>query len=136
MKTLLLLFILTTALFSMNNFNKGVKAYKEGEHKMAISYWMPYAIDNDSNAQYLIGNIYYDGKEDVGQDYKKAMEWYEKASAAGSAKAQLKIALMYCEGDGVLISYKKAIPYVQKAYNNGYEVASEVWTKYKLYDYE
>ena len=136
MKTLLLLFILTSALFSMNNFNKGVKAYKEGNHQMAISYWMPYAIDNDPNAQYLIGNIYFDGKEDVAQDYKKAMEWYKKAAASSNAKAQLKIALMYCEGNGVLVSFKKAVPYVQKAYDNDYAIAAEVWQRYKLYDYE
>lgn len=136
MKKFLLLLLLASALFSMNNFNKGVKAYKEGKNLDAIAYWMPYAVDKDSNAQYLIANIYFDGKADVPQDYKKAMEWYKKASDLGNHKAQLKIALMYCEGYGVLISYKKAVPYVQKAYNGGEMLASDIWKKYKLYDYE
>lgn len=136
MKSFLLLLLLVGTLFSMNNFNKGVKAYKEGKNLDAIAYWMPYAMDNDSNAQYLIANIYFDGKKDVPQDYKKAMEWYQKASKLGHHKAQLKIALMYCEGYGVLKSYKKAVTYVQKAYDGGETIASDIWEKYKLYNYE
>lgn len=136
MKLLFTLLFLASALFSMNNYNKGVKAYQEGQYQMAISYWMPYAVDNDSQAQYLIANIFYDGKNDVEQDYTKAMEWYKKAAKGGNAKAQLKIGMMYCQGNGVLVSYKKAVPYIQKAYAANCDVAAEVWEKYKLYDYE
>jgi len=136
MKVFFTLLFLTTALFSMNNYNKGVKAYQDGEYKLAISYWMPYAIDNDAQAQYLIANIYFDGKNDIAQDYKKAMEWYKKSAKAGNAKAYLKIGLMYCQGNGVLISYKKAVPYIEKAYIDEPSIAQEVWERYKLYDYE
>jgi len=136
MKAFFTLLLLSTLLFSMNNYNKGVKAYQEEQYQMALSLWMPYALDNDSQAQYLIANIYYDGKNDVEQDYEKAMKWYKKSAQAGNAKAQLKIGMMYCQGHGVLISYKKAVPYIQKSYDAGCEIAQEVWEKYKLYEYE
>ncbi len=136
MKTTLLLVLLVTTLFSMNNYNKGVKAYNDNHHKDAISYWMPYAIDNHNTAQYLIATIYFEGKADIKQNYTKAMEWYVKSASSENSKAQIKIALMYCEGNGVLISYKKAIPYVEKAYVKDPEIASEIWKKYKLYNYE
>ena len=136
MKSTLLLVLLATTLFSMNNYNKGVKAYNDDHHKDAIAYWMPYAIDDDNTAQYLIATIYFEGKADVKLNYTKAMEWYLKSANSGNSKAQIKIALMYCEGNGVLTSYKKAIPFVQQAYIKDPDIASEIWNKYKLYNYE
>jgi len=136
MKKALLILLLSTTLFAVNNYNKGVDAYKHGDYKTALSYWMPYAMDNNAQAQYFIANIYYDGKGDIEQNYIKALKWYKKASANDYAKAQLKVGMMYAEGLGVLKSYTKAAPYIQSAFDNGCIMAPEVWKKYELWKYE
>lgn len=70
----------------------------------AKSLYEKVALKNDVNAQYLLGTIY----ENDYQDYKKAYEWYKKASDNGSADAQCSIALLYFYGKGVKQDYKKA----------------------------
>ena len=45
------------------------------------------AQHNDADAQLLLGHEYYRG-EDVPQDLKQAIYWFEKAAAQGSVDAQ------------------------------------------------
>lgn len=51
--------------------------------------------------------MYYSG-EGIKQDYKKAKEWYEKATKQGHIKAQYNLGVMYYSGEGVKQNYKKA----------------------------
>lgn len=134
-KTLFTLLTLSTLLIA-NNYNKGVDAYKVGDYKTAVELWKPYAVDGNVNAQYSIATIYYEGKGGIEQNYRKAMYWYKQAAESDYAKADAQIALMYCKGEGVLKSYKKAVPYVQAAFDNGCKYAPEIWTKYELWKYE
>jgi TPR repeat protein len=53
------------------------------------------------------------------QDYKLAMEWYQKAASAGNAQGQYYIGLLYDRGWGVSKNYKQAINWYLKAANNG-----------------
>ncbi len=136
MKTMIFALLVFGSTLLANNYNKGVDAHKTGDYKTALQYWEPYAKDGDDNAQYNIANIYYEGKGGVKQNYKKALYWYQKASEQEHARSQLKIGLMYCKGEGILLSFKKAVPYIRSAYENGCEKASEAWNKYELWKYE
>ena len=52
-------------------------------------------------------------------NYKKAIEWYEKAAEQGHAEAQYNLGNMYHQGDGVDVNYKKAIELYKKAAKQG-----------------
>ena len=52
-------------------------------------------------------------------NYKKAIEWYEKAAEQGDAEAQYNLGVMYENGQGVDVNYKKAIEWYEKAAEQG-----------------
>ena len=49
------------------------------------------------------------------KDYKKAMEWYNKADLSGNADALNNIALLYEEGKGVKKDMEKAAEWYKKS---------------------
>jgi TPR repeat protein len=62
--------------------------------------------------------MYANGKG-VKQDYKKAVEWYQKTADQGYVTAQYNLGLMYENGKGVKQDYKKAVEWYQKAADQG-----------------
>ena len=56
-------------------------------------------------------------------NYKKAMEWYEKAAEQGHAKAQNNLGVMYRHGRGVDKSGSSAMRWFAKAAAQGFEEA-------------
>ncbi len=71
-----------------------------------------------AEAQYNLGLMYV-LRYGVEQDYKKAIEWYEKAANQGHAKAQFILGDMYSSGQGVRQDYKKAAEWYEKAATQG-----------------
>jgi TPR repeat protein len=55
-----------------------------------------------------MGLMYRYGKG-VEKNYKKAIEWYQKASEQGHPGAGANIGCMYMKGEGVKQNYKKAM---------------------------
>ena len=80
------------------------------------------AEQGDANAQFMLGNMYRQGKG-VSQDYKQAVSWYRKAADQGLAKAQLMLGVMYYEGRGVTQDYKQAVSWYRKAAEQGFAQA-------------
>ena len=76
------------------------------------------ANQGDVIAQTSLAERYYDG-EGVPQNYKKAVEWYEKAANKGDAQSQFNLGVMYADGKGVPQDYQKALEWYQKAANQG-----------------
>ena len=62
--------------------------------------------------------MYYHG-HGVDVNYKKAIEWYEKAAEQGDAQAQYNLGSMYYNGQGVDVNYKKAFEWFEKAAKQG-----------------
>jgi len=58
------------------------------------------AKGGDSNAQMLVGLIYYQGRGDIAQDYTQAFFWLHKAADQGVYAAQRLVAEMYLAGQG------------------------------------
>ena len=55
---------------------------------------LPASIRGNADAQVTLGVMYYAG-EDVPQDYKKALKWFQKAANQGDDNAQYHLGLMY-----------------------------------------
>ncbi len=61
----------------------------------------------------------------VEQDYKKALEWYEKAADLGNTSGMNQIGYLYYYGSGVEQSNEKALEWFDKAAALGNEKAKE-----------
>lgn len=60
-------------------------------------------------AQLNLGDIYFNGKGGVEQNYQEAVKWYKLATAQGNVDAQLILGNMYFNGLGVEQNYKETV---------------------------
>ena len=80
------------------------------------------ANDGDADAQYTLGEKYYDGI-DVTQDYETAASWLRKAAKQGHAMAQTFLGYLYETGKGVTMDDEQAVFWYRKAANQDYAEA-------------
>lgn len=76
------------------------------------------ADPTNPNVQLVLGENFYQKK-----DYEKAAYWFEKAAEQGLADAQLMLAFMYMDGEGVTASMDKALYWSEKAAMQGFDLA-------------
>ena len=76
------------------------------------------AENEDPEAQYNLGNMYYFGTG-VAKDYNEAVKWYRKAAEQGLAQAQNNLGFMYNKGYGVAKDYNEAFKWWRKAAEQG-----------------
>ncbi|NIJ42584.1 hypothetical protein FHS78_002886 [Parvibaculum indicum] len=88
-------------------FQRGVKAYDEGDYAAAFRDWLPLAQRDDLAAMRNVALLLRKGLG-TERDPERALYFYERAAEAGFAPAQLNAAFMYLEGDGIPRDYKKA----------------------------
>jgi uncharacterized protein len=100
--------VLAVALTSMSghgslaqDFNKGFKAYANGDFATALKEWRPLAEQGDASAQYNLALMSRLG-EGVPQDYAQAAKWIRKAAEQGVALAQYHLGYLYAKGTGVI----------------------------------
>ena len=72
------------------------------------------AESGDSNAQYIVGLMYFNG-EGVEINFHNALQWFQKASKQENVKAQYAVGVMYYNGHGVTKDLAKAEEWFQKA---------------------
>lgn len=99
-------------------YQKAKLAYDQKDYDTVINICTPLAENNNANALNLLGNCYFYGNG-VKQDYKKAVEWYQKAADLGYAVAMRNLGNCYYNGNGVKQDYKKAVEWWQKAADLG-----------------
>jgi TPR repeat protein len=121
MKKILVILFLLSGLLYADLVNDGMKVYNDGNYKKADKLFKKAANQGNADAQYKLGDMYYDckGVETDYPDYQKAFYWYKKAANQGNAKAQYKLGNMYYGGKGVEKDYQKAIYWYKKAANQG-----------------
>ena len=68
----------------------GKSEFSLGKYDTAFKLLMVAGVDNDADAQFMIGQMYAKGKG-VKKDNKKAEEWYWKAANQGHAAAALEL---------------------------------------------
>lgn len=84
----------------VNEFERGLVAYRKGEFTTARQVWEPLAAVGHAEAQYFLGYLHQNGLG-VPWSNAKAAEWYGLASAQGQSSAQLALGDLYNRGMGV-----------------------------------
>ena len=90
------------------------------DYAKACQWYEKAAAQGYAEAQYNLGNHYYNGKG-VRQDYVKTRELWEKAAVQGDAEAQFNLGIMYANGKGVRQDYRTAKEWFGMACKNGYQ---------------
>lgn len=102
MKLILSILLLASISFA-DTFEDGLKAYKSGDYKKALSVWTPLANKGNASAQYNLGVMYEKGIG-VDQDYKEVAKWYKLSAKQGHALAQYNLGTMYYKGRGIEVN--------------------------------
>lgn len=58
------------------------------------------AENNNSEAQYILGLIYYNGDDNIEQNKHEAKKWFQLSGDNGHAEALYSLGIMYFEGEG------------------------------------
>ena len=114
--------ILVTSPVLAADFDKGVKAYDAGDYETALQEFTPLAEEENSLAQYNLGQMFRKG-QGVLQDYQQAAKWYRLAAEQGDAGAQTNLGVMYAKGGGVLQDYQEAMKWFRLAAEQGHAKA-------------
>lgn len=69
----------------------------------ALSACLQAAQSGDAQAQYELGEFYYEGKQ-TERDLSQALNYFEKASLQGHAQAQYRLGSMFAAGEGVPVN--------------------------------
>ncbi|WP_313516042.1 tetratricopeptide repeat protein [Pseudomonas sp.] len=88
----------------------------------ALSACQQAAQSGDSEAQFELGEYFYDGQR-APRDLKQALNWFEQASLKGHAQAQLRLGGMFFRGEGVPANNMQAFIVLKMAAVNGSEEA-------------
>ncbi|MBS9767066.1 MAG: sel1 repeat family protein [Flavobacteriaceae bacterium] len=104
-------------LFAINDFKKKYSKFKNNIQK--AFYWFKKSAEQDNaNAQYYLGKMYYKG-EGTPKDTKKAFRWFKKSAEQGNSNAQYDLALMYKNGEETLTDKKQALHWLKKSAEQG-----------------
>lgn len=82
------------------------------------------AQSGDPQAEYELGEFYYDGKR-TPRDLAQALNWFEQASLQGHAQAQYRLGMMFFRGEGVPANNVQAYIVLKMAAVNGSDEAMD-----------
>lgn len=88
--------------------------------------WYEKAIDNGyREALYKLGNLYYDGNDDLEEDFAKAAEYMERGLTAGLTEGAFELGYMYGAGGyGLDADMEKSVKYYTMAMETGSAIAA------------
>ncbi|NER61030.1 sel1 repeat family protein [Pseudomonas sp. MAFF212428] len=95
------------------------------EQQQALASCQQAAQSGDAQAQFELGEFYYDGKN-APQDLNKALTYFEQASLQGHAEAQYRLGSMFFRGEGVAANNVQAYIVLKMAAVNGAEDALDL----------
>ena len=116
-------------------YNNGIKAYKESEYESAIQWYKKAAEKGHADAMFNLGNMYFKNtlpynSSDITYDithrdntthkrYVESYKWYKAAADLGNESGMYSVGVAYLEGYGVNIDRKEARKWFQKSLDNG-----------------
>ena len=85
------------------------QAEKSGKINIAFMQYIYCAEEeNDAEAQYKLGSMYYQGVGLPRPDFRRAVAFFSRAANNGYAPAQVKLGLLYWRGEGIAKNLKMA----------------------------
>ena len=102
------------------DFNKGLEAFKEGDHASALYTLTPLANEGNVLSQFLLGIIYKQGRG-VEKNLRLAVKWFRLAAEQGNASAQFNLGVMLHDGAGVIQDYREAFKWYKLAAEQGFD---------------
>jgi TPR repeat protein len=102
---------LFTNAWGLTNYERCVETYLDKDFTNAYRFCKE---TNDPNAQFIIGDMYYNGFG-VKKDHAEAAIWIRKAAEQGLSEAQFVIGHMYYYGLGVKEDHAEALIWCRKA---------------------
>ena len=119
--------------------SRGVRAHEDAkkaaaysDYKTAYESLISAIMPIEAIDQYNWGVIYYNG-HGVEKDYKKAFEWFKRASDKGYTNATRIVGRMYYNGEYVEKDYEKAFQYTMRAVEEGDNYAMTMLGSMYLY---
>ena len=119
----------------IEEYNNGIKAYKETDHGLAIEWYKRAAERGNVDAMFNLGNMYFKNNlpynsSDITYDlthndnvthrrYVESYKWYKAAADLGNGKGMYSLGVAYLEGYGVNIDVKEARKWFQKSLDHG-----------------
>jgi TPR repeat protein len=95
-------------------YERGLKAYLDGDAATAAQSWAGPAAQGLADAQFALGHLYRTG-EGVAADPAVAAAWFARAAAQGHPHAMLNLALLIEQGQGVSRDLGLAYAYAARA---------------------
>jgi hypothetical protein len=108
---------------------KGLSAIKKFQDAKALEYFKQALLKGSEEANLYIGDIYYNGGNDIERNYPNAFAYYSKAANAGIAEGQYMFGLMYRNGQGCTKNIPMAKEWLRKAAAQGHEKAERLLNK-------
>lgn len=108
---------------------KGLSAIKKFQDAKALEYFKQALLKGSKEANLYIGDIYYNGGNDIERNYPNAFAYYSKAANAGIAEGQYMFGLMYRNGQGCTKNIAMAKEWLRKAAAQGHEKAERLLNK-------
>ena len=118
LKLLCLISISLCSTVFAGHLNEALNLYKSGKFLETVKILKPLAEKGDSEAQSLLGWMYFRG-EGVAKSNKAALQWYVLAAEKGNHGAQFNLGFMYHQGHGVPLDYSEAVRWYIKAREGG-----------------
>ncbi len=120
MKNTVFLLLLFTSPFILadSSYEKAWEAYNNKNYELSFELFKQSANENDSDAQYLVGLMLFNG-EGVIKNEQKAVEWFKKSALQDDMDAQYYLGFMTRDGIGIKKDEQKAVEWFKKSANQG-----------------
>lgn len=97
----------------------GMLGLNQKPNTKAVQWLTEVAVEGNTEAQYVLGKAYYEGKY-ITQDVDKAFSFLQSAAYTNHVGANYLLGQCYYFGKGVSANVEKAFAYFQTAANQGY----------------
>jgi TPR repeat protein len=88
--------------------------YGNGHFFDAFHAYKALAEDGSAKAQEKVGMMYRDA-QGVEQDFREALQWFEKAAAQDDTQAMISVGFLYGNGQGVPRNYSEEMKWIRRA---------------------
>lgn len=110
------------AVLSGSDLAAGRRSYERGDYAAALKELLPMADDGDGEALYLVGSMVFEGKG-ISPDKRLGATLFQLAADAGNNVAELALAAIYQQGDGVPKDMDRYLYWDRRAAEHGLSMA-------------